>query len=85
MELFQTDGSARMASEREQAATNLKIGGINYFAIAVDDLERTVVELQAKGVEIASPPADVPDGRGGRFAFVRDNERMLIKLSQPAS
>lgn len=72
-----------MSPDREEAATNLKHGGINHLAIAVDDLEATVAELQSSGVEVASPPREVPDGRGDRFAFIHDNERMLIELFQP--
>lgn len=80
LELFQTEGAAPMAAEREAPATNLKIGGVNHFAIAVDDIDAAVEELRSKGVEIVSPPALVPNGRSDRFAFVRDNERMLIEL-----
>ena len=83
LEFFETEGAAPMSPDRETPATNLKLGGINHFAIAVDDLDATLAELQAKGVEIASPPREVPDGRGDRFAFIRDNERMLVELFQP--
>jgi catechol 2,3-dioxygenase-like lactoylglutathione lyase family enzyme len=82
LELMQVEGAEAMPAEREQPATNLRIGGINHFAIAVDELDRTVEELAATGVEVASPPRDVPDGSGARYAFVRDNERMLVELFQ---
>ena len=82
LEFFQTEGATPMSPERANAQSNLKLGGINHFAIGVDDLEALVSELQAKGVEVASPPREVPDGRGDRFAFIRDNERMLIELFQ---
>jgi catechol 2,3-dioxygenase-like lactoylglutathione lyase family enzyme len=82
LELFETQDASPMPVEREQAATNLKIGGINHFALAVDDLDDAVATLTAAGVEIVSPPRDVPDGRGDRFAFIRDNERMLIEIFQ---
>jgi hypothetical protein len=36
-----------------------------------------------QGVEIVSGPKDVPNGGGDRFAFVHDNERMLVELLQP--
>lgn len=83
LELFQTEGATPMSADREQAATNLKLGGINHLAIVVDDLDATVVEFRNEGVEIASPPREVPDGHGDRFAFIRDNERMLIELYEP--
>lgn len=84
LELFQTDGAVPMAADRERPATNLKIGGINHFAILVKELDRSVAELAALGVEIVSPPRAVPDGSGDRFAFIHDNERMLIELFEPA-
>ena len=74
-----------MARERETGADNLKIGGINHFAVEVADLDQTVAELEGKGVEIMSPPRDVPGGAGERFAFIHDNEKMLIELFQPKS
>jgi catechol 2,3-dioxygenase-like lactoylglutathione lyase family enzyme len=83
IEFFQTEGADAMAAEREQPETNLKIGGLNHFAIEVADLDRTVTDLEALGVEIVSPPREVPASGGERFAFIRDNERMLIELFQP--
>jgi catechol 2,3-dioxygenase-like lactoylglutathione lyase family enzyme len=84
LELFQIDGAAPMAPERKRAESNLAIGGINHFAITVDDLDEAVAELQAKGVELAYELSEVPDGSGDRWTFVRDNEGMLIELYQPA-
>ncbi|MEH3039171.1 MAG: VOC family protein [Sphingomonas paucimobilis] len=84
LELFQIDGAAPMAPERKEALTNLRIGGINHFAILVDDIEATLAELQENGVEQAYPISDVPDGSGDRWVFIRDNEGMLIELYQPA-
>lgn len=83
IELFQNDEATPMAEERETAQTNLRIGGINHFAIRVGDLDATIAELQAKGVDIVSPPKEVPNSGGDRFAFVHDNERMLVELFQP--
>lgn len=84
LELFQVDGALPMQPERKEAVSNLGIGGINHFAITVDDLDATVAELQAKGVELAYALSDVPDGSGDRWTFVRDNEGMLVELYQPA-
>ena len=83
LELFQTEGATPMAAEREQAPTNLRIGGINHLAITVDDLEQTLEDLRADGVEVVSEPRDVPNGGGDRFAFIHDNEGMLIELFRP--
>jgi catechol 2,3-dioxygenase-like lactoylglutathione lyase family enzyme len=83
LEFFESDGARPMAAERERPETNLTLGGINHFAIAVDDLDDAVSDLGARGVEIASCPMDVPESGGERYAFIRDNERMLIELFQP--
>ena len=54
------------------------------FAILVTGLDQSVIDLAALGVEVVSPPKSVPDGSGDRFAFICDNERMLIELFEPA-
>ena len=70
---------------RLEIETLLKRGGINHFALNVDELEETIAALAAKGVEIVMPPSSVPNHSGDRFAYIRDNDRMLIELFQPAS
>ncbi|WP_295563000.1 VOC family protein [uncultured Sphingomonas sp.] len=85
LELFQIDGAAPMAPERKEVLSNLRIGGINHFAISVDDIDATLAELLANGVEQAYPVSDVPDGSGDRWVFIRDNEGMLIELYQTAA
>lgn len=84
IELFQNEQATRMAEDRRRAETNLRIGGINHFAIEVVDLDATVAALQQKGVEVVSPPREVPNRGGSHFAFIHDNEQMLIELFQPA-
>ena len=84
IELFQNEQATRMAEDRRRAETNLRIGGINHFAIEVVDLDGTVAALQERGVEVVSPPREVPNSGGSRFAFIHDNEQMLIELFQPA-
>ncbi len=49
-----------------------------HFAIEVADLDATVAELRAKGLEIADPN---PVGTG-RQAFVRDPSGNLVELHQ---
>ena len=84
LELIQVEGAAPMAAERADRRTNIRIGGINHLAIAVDNIDQTVERLRAKGVEIASPPSEVPGSGGDRFSFIWDNERMLVELVQSA-
>ncbi|TNB46218.1 bleomycin resistance protein [Martelella lutilitoris] len=80
LELFQNDEAAPMTDERRQPDTNLRIGGIGHIALAVADLEEAVADLQGRHVKIVSPPREVPDGSGSRFAFIHDNEGMLVEL-----
>lgn len=82
IEFFQNEEAAPMAVERRQAETNLKIGGIGHFAVEVPDIDEAVAMLGAAGVEIVSHPREVPNSGGSRFAFIHDNEGMLIELFQ---
>lgn len=84
IELFQNEQASPMAPDRRQPETNLRIGGINHFAISVSNLDATVSALRTKGVAIVSEPKDVPNGGGDRFAFIHDNEQMLVELFQSA-
>jgi catechol 2,3-dioxygenase-like lactoylglutathione lyase family enzyme len=49
-----------------------------HFALLVDDLDRTVAELRAKGVDISDP---LPVGTG-RQSFLRDPAGNQIELHQ---
>lgn len=84
LELFQNAQSTPMDPQRQSAETNLRIGGINHFALQVDDIDDAIAKLQAKGVDIVSSPREVPNGSGDRFAFIHDNEKMLVELFQSA-
>ena len=80
IELFEVEDAAPMTEDRRRPDTNLRIGGIGHLALAVADLEAAVADLRDRQVEIVAPPRAVPDGSGARFAFVRDNEGMLVEL-----
>lgn len=84
LELFENEAAAPLAAERKERESNLRIGGLNHVALAVDDLEATLAELSAKGVETVSPPREVPGSGGDRYAFIRDHEGMLVELFEPA-
>jgi catechol 2,3-dioxygenase-like lactoylglutathione lyase family enzyme len=84
LEFFQIEGATPMDPKRREAESNLSIGGINHFAIPVDDIDQALAELAAKGVEQAYSLNEVSDGSGDRWTFIRDNEGMLIELYQPA-
>jgi catechol 2,3-dioxygenase-like lactoylglutathione lyase family enzyme len=84
LELFEVEGAAPIADERKEVESMLSIGGVNHFGLVVDDLDGIVGTLTEKGVEIVIAPSPVPNGSGDRFAYIRDNERMLVELFQSA-
>lgn len=51
LELFEVEGSAPIAKERQEVETRLSIGGINHFGLVVDDLDGIVGTLVGKCVE----------------------------------
>jgi glyoxylase I family protein len=52
-----------------------------HFAIRVGDIDATVAELRANGVEVGEP-YDGPGG-AGRQAFLHDPSGNLLELNQP--
>ncbi|WP_247650562.1 VOC family protein [Sphingomonas sp. S2M10] len=84
LELLQVEGAAPPAPERFDRRTNLRLGGINHLAIGVANMAAMIADLEAKGVEIVSPPVEVPGSGGELYAFIRDGEGMLIELYQRA-
>ncbi len=56
--------------------------GLKHIAFAVDDVEQAVAILQERGVEFATKIGIVPDSEGERFAFLKDNNGILIELYQ---
>lgn len=85
LEFFPIESATPMEDGRKEAESNLSFGGIHHVAIYVDDLDATLQELKAKGVEQGYTLNVVPDGSGDRYTFIRDNEGMLIELYQPGS
>ena len=68
-EFFQAEGAAPMAHERKHIDTNIKIGGINHFALEVDDINEVFATLQRDGVNVVQPPAEIPGSNGERFGL----------------
>jgi lactoylglutathione lyase len=54
-----------------------------HIAIGVDDLDGTLAELAAQGIEPERPPYTVCEG-GSRLCFVRDPDSYLVEMEQPA-
>lgn len=59
----------------------LAMGGLSrgYFAIFLEDADRTYETLRAKGVDFVTPPSTRPNGQ--RFAFFADPEGNLWEIS----
>ena len=53
--------------------------GYGHIAIGVPDLDATLAELKAQGIEPERPPYTVSDG-GSRLCFVRDPDAYRIEL-----
>jgi lactoylglutathione lyase len=53
--------------------------GYGHIAIGVDDLDATLGELAAQGIEPERPPYQVVEG-GSRICFVRDPDDYRIEL-----
>jgi catechol 2,3-dioxygenase-like lactoylglutathione lyase family enzyme len=51
----------------------------NYFAVFLDDADRSYEELRQKGVKFVQPPATRPNGQ--RYAFFEDPEGNLWEIS----
>ena len=83
IELFQTEEAAPLSDDRRRPDTDLRIGGIGHLALGVADLDAAVADLRDRQVEIVVPPRDMPDDSGSRFAFIHDNEGMLVELFHP--
>ena len=64
------------------AGGNPEPGGWNRIQLTVDDLERTIAELERSGVRFRGDPVD---GAGGRQVLVEDPSGNPIELFEPAS
>jgi lactoylglutathione lyase len=57
--------------------------GYGHIALTVDDLDKTLEELAAQGIEPERPPYQVREG-GSRICFVRDPDQYRIELIERA-
>jgi catechol 2,3-dioxygenase-like lactoylglutathione lyase family enzyme len=76
--LVSAEGLAREIP-RDRVRPGEVIPGRNYFAIFLNDCDRTYEELRGKGVRFLQPPATRPGGQ--RFAFFEDPEGNLWEIS----
>ena len=60
---------------------HLSRSGFIHLCLRVEDLDGTLAELEARGVEILAEPFDV-DPIGQRLALIKDNSGNVIELAQ---
>ena len=66
----------------EDLPGSLKLTGWHHVCFRVDDVHKTIAELQSRGVTIVSEPRDVAE-IGRRFAFFADPWGNLFEVIQP--
>ena len=60
----------------------VKHAGFTHVALSIADIEGAVASLEESGVTITEGPVNFPGG--ARAIFVRDPDRNVIELNQPA-
>lgn len=60
---------------------SLAVDGFNHVCLSVDDLDATLAELRARGVDIVNPPFEIDD-ISARLAFFRDPWGNMFELSE---
>ena len=81
-EVFQLQNGEPMPERSKNLSTDLPVHGLKHVTFSVLNLEETMVTLRAKGVEFLTPVTEVPDSGGEQFAFLKDNDGLLIELYQ---
>ncbi len=61
----------------------VKHPGYTHVALSIADIEGALASLAAAGVSVTGGPIDFPGG--ARAIFVRDPDRNVIELNQPAA
>ncbi len=81
-ELFEVEGAAPLPDDRRHPPSDVKTHGNKHVAFRVDDLEEFLVEVEAKGADVAF----VVRENFGRGCFLRDCAGNLIEfVEEPAS
>ncbi len=60
----------------------MKHAGYTHVALSITDIDGAVAAMEAAGVAITEGPITFPGG--GRAIFIRDPDRNVIELNQPA-
>jgi catechol 2,3-dioxygenase-like lactoylglutathione lyase family enzyme len=75
-ELFEVEGAAPLPPDRRHPPSDLKTHGNKHVAFQVDDLEAFLVEIEAKGADVAF----VVREEFGSGCFIRDCAGNLIEF-----
>jgi catechol 2,3-dioxygenase-like lactoylglutathione lyase family enzyme len=75
-ELFEVAGAASLPEDRRHPPADLKTHGNKHVAFCVDDLEAFLVEMEAKGADIAFVVREA----FGKGCFIRDCAGNLIEF-----
>jgi catechol 2,3-dioxygenase-like lactoylglutathione lyase family enzyme len=75
-ELFEVEGAAPLPPDRRHPPSDLKTHGNKHVAFQVDDLEAFLVEIEAKGADVAF----VVREEFGNGCFIRDCAGNLIEF-----
>lgn len=76
VELFEVAG----AVPSPDTVQDLRVHGLKHVAMAVGDITAARDILRRRGVEFLADPAQVPGSGGDQYAFIRDNNGILIEL-----
>ncbi len=75
-ELFEVEGAAPLPADRRHPPADLKTHGNKHVAFRVDDLEAFLVEVEAKGADVAFVVREA----FGKGCFLRDCAGNLIEF-----
>lgn len=75
-ELFEVEGAAALPEDRRSVPRDLKTHGNKHLAFRVADLEAFLIEMEAKGVDIAFVVREA----FGKGCFIRDCAGNLIEF-----
>jgi methylmalonyl-CoA/ethylmalonyl-CoA epimerase len=83
LEIFEVQNSGPMPAYRNDVAGNIGVRGLNHVALAVADIETAYHTLLERGIEFVTEITEIPNSRGERYTFFKDNNGVLIELFQP--
>lgn len=80
IELFSGANTEALPENRKSLMGDLRVVGTKHICIETDDLDELRKKLASNGVEFATDTDTA--GFGGRYAFVKDPDGILIELYQ---